>query len=92
MRTTLTLDEDLAERLKELARQAGRSFKEVTNTTIRRGLNVGDTPAGSPEPFRVAAGARGFKAGIDPLKLNQTYDELEVEALKSGTGFEVHEP
>ena len=92
MRTTLTLDDDLAERLKELARQAGRSVKEVTNSAIRRGLSVGEGPVGSPEPFRVVAEARGFKAGIDPLKLNQVYDALEIEDLRPDAGLQVHEP
>jgi len=92
MRTTLTLDDDLAERLKELARQAGRSFKEVTNSAIRRGLSVGDAPVGSPEPFQVAAEARGFRAGVDPLKLNQLYDALEIEDQRPGAGFQVREP
>lgn len=92
MRTTLTLDDDLAERLKDLARQAGTSFKEVTNDAIRRGLSAGETPVGGPEPFRVVAERRGFRPGIDPLKLNQIYDDLEVEALRPDTGFGVHEP
>lgn len=92
MRTTLTLDEDLAERLKELARHGGRSFKEVTNDAIRRGLSVGDAPVGSPEPFRVVAEARGIKGGIDPLKLNQLYDALEIEDLRPDAGLLVHEP
>ena len=92
MRTTLTLDDDLAERLKELARHAGRSFKEVTNSAIRRGLSLGDAPVGGFEPFRVVAEARGFKAGIDPLKLNQLYDALEIEDLRPDAGLQVHEP
>ncbi len=92
MRTTLTLDDDLAERLKDLARQAGTSFKEVTNDAIRRGLSAGENPAGGPEPFRVPAARRGFKPGIDPLKLNQIYDDLETEALRPDSGIGVHEP
>jgi hypothetical protein len=91
MRTTLTLDDDLAERLKELARQTGVSFKKVTNDTIRRGLSVGDAPLSGPKPFRVEAQVRGFKPGVDPLKLNQLYDDLEVEDLGPDAGFGVHE-
>lgn len=34
VRTTLTLDDDLAKRLKELAREGGRSFKEVSNPGV----------------------------------------------------------
>jgi hypothetical protein len=93
MRTTLTLDEDLARRLKELARQGRRSFKEVTNEAIRRGLSAGTPQVEGVRPFRVEPKSCGFAAGVDPLKLNQTYDDLEIEELgRPDTGFGVHEP
>lgn len=38
MRTTLTLDEDVAAKLRAEARRAGRPFREVVNETLRRGL------------------------------------------------------
>ncbi len=38
MRTTLTLDEDVAAKLKSLARRTGRAFRDVVNETLRRGL------------------------------------------------------
>ena len=40
MRTTLTLDEDVAARLRERARQTGKSFKAVVNETLRQGLST----------------------------------------------------
>lgn len=92
MRTTLTLDDDVAERLRELAREQGRSFKEVTNEAIRRGLSVAEVATPGPGRFRVVAEVRGFKAGVDPLKLNQAYDELEIEDLRTDAGYGVHEP
>ncbi len=39
MRTTLTLDDDLFMALNERARATGRSFKEVVNEALRRGLS-----------------------------------------------------
>jgi len=92
MRTTLTLDDELADQLKILARGSGRSFKEVTNDAIRKGLSIGEGPTGPPEPFRVRPKACGFRPGVDPLKLNQIYDDLEVEDLGYEAGFGVHEP
>lgn len=92
MRTTLTLDDDLARRLKELASQGGRSFKEVTNEVIRRGLSAGVSQTEGVEEFQVEPKACGFKTGVDPHKLNQIYDDLEIEGLGSGSGFGVHEP
>ena len=38
MRTTLTLDDDVAAKLKAESRRAGRPFREIANETLRRGL------------------------------------------------------
>ncbi|MGH7962252.1 MAG: CopG family transcriptional regulator [Candidatus Binatia bacterium] len=38
MRTTITLDQDVAAKLKAEARRSGKSFKETINEAIRRGL------------------------------------------------------
>ena len=79
MRTTLSLDDDLAESLNRAARLTGRSFKAVVNEAIRRGLSLGDAPLGNVrEPFVVEAQACGWMPGIDPLRLNQLVDELEL--------------
>ncbi len=81
MRTTLTLDDDLALQLKEAARSSGESFKDIVNSALRRGLRQ----AGKPEPslprFVVEPKACGFRAGVDLRKLNQLVDDLEMEDL-----------
>ena len=92
MRTTLTLDDDLARRLKELAREGGRSFKEVTNEMIRRGFSAGEPQVFGGKQFFVDPKSCGFRAGVDPLKLNQVYDDLEMERLGADSGFGAHEP
>ena len=92
MRTTLTLEDDLSRGLKEKALASGRSFKEVVNETIRRGLSVGEGPSEDDEPFRVQAKACGFRSGVDPLKLNQLYDDLELEYARHKSDLSVHEP
>ena len=79
MRTTLTLDDDLGRALRETARHSGRSFKSVVNEVLRRGIAVGEKPAATREPFRVEARPLGWAPGVDPLKLNQLVDELEVD-------------
>jgi len=38
MRTTRTLDDDVAAKLKAESRRAGRPFKEIVNETLRSGL------------------------------------------------------
>ena len=39
MRTTLTLDDDIADFLREQARLLGRPFKQVVNDVLRRGMS-----------------------------------------------------
>ena len=80
MRTTLTLDDDLAEALNRAARLTGRSFKAVVNDTLRRGLAQSGSGTAGLEPFVVEPQSCGWMPGIDPLRLNQLVDALEVEA------------
>ena len=86
MRTTLTLDDDLAAALKERARTTGRSFKDVVNDVVRSGLAQGAGPFTSADRFRVEAKARGFRPGVDPRRLNQLVDELELGGFAAGLG------
>lgn len=80
MRTTLTLDDDLAQQLHALAHQTRSNFKTVLNDVLRRGLSAGERPLASLPPFVVDARPSGFRPGIDLQKLNQLNDELEIEA------------
>lgn len=80
MRTTLTLEETNARRVKEFARRAGIPFKQAVNELIAKGLH--STVAESEVvPFSVRARPMGLRAGIDPLKLNQLADDLEVDSF-----------
>ena len=77
MRTTLTLDDDLADSLREQARLLGRSFKQIVNDTLRRGMSPAAREA--PAEYRVVPHHSGLAPGVDPQKLNQLNDELEAE-------------
>ncbi len=81
MRTTLALDDDVVALLREEARRQGLSFKHVVNGAIRLGLRVQGSPQ-QRRPYRVRPHSFGFKPGIDPDKLNQLVDELEVEMFR----------
>jgi hypothetical protein len=78
MRTTLTLDPDVAERIRQELATGKVSLKELVNRGLRTGLNLESVPV-SGAPFRVEPHASGYKAGVDALKLNQLVDELESE-------------
>jgi hypothetical protein len=62
MRTTVTLDADVAAKLKETARQRGISFKEALNSSVRRGLTTETTAA---KPYRLPTRRLGVRPGID---------------------------
>ena len=79
MRTTLTLDDDVAEKLRQLAQRGGHSFKAVVNEALRRGLSAGAKPAREGPAFKVRAHTSGFRAGVDIGKLNQLVDDLDLE-------------
>ena len=39
-------------------------------------------PLADQSPFKVRSARRGFRKGVDPLKLDQLVDELDVGALR----------
>ena len=78
MRTTLTLDRDVAGRLRSEIRRTGKSLKAAVNEALRLGLGLAGKPPRAPR-FEVQPHAFGFKPGIDLDRLNQLADELEVE-------------
>lgn len=73
MRTTVTLDEDVAEALKRLSRERGISFKEALNGSVRRGL----APGARPNRYRVPARPMGMRPGVDLTKALQLAGEME---------------
>jgi hypothetical protein len=78
MRTTLTIDDDLAALLKRRAREFGLPFRDVVNRTLRAGLGGEVNPRQRSAPKAIPH-AFGFRPGIDLDKLNQLVDELEAE-------------
>lgn len=81
MRTTLTIDDDIARKLKERARREKKSFKETVNEALQRGLGSISPPA----EFVIVPHDSGFVAGIDPNRLNQLADELETDSFVAET-------
>ncbi len=80
MRTTLTIDDQLASALRELARQSGLPFKQVVNDTLRRGLIEHGRP--QARRYRLPVAALGLpRPGIDLTKTLALADALEDAAL-----------
>jgi hypothetical protein len=78
MRTTLTLDPDVAVNVKKRMAEENLTFKETVNQALRYGLKEVGKQKKKP-PFKVIPHSFGFKPGIDLNKLNQLVDELEAE-------------
>jgi hypothetical protein len=86
MRTTLTLEPDIEMLVKQRVEQTGLTMKEVINQGLRQGLTSQplspklDAPKPLPaEPFRVKPVALTLPPDVDPTKLNQYLDDLEID-------------
>jgi hypothetical protein len=84
MRTTLTLDEDVAAELKRLSRKTGRPLKELVNDALRVGLHSRRAPAGRPYRLQpVSLG--GVRTGVDLDRALWLADALDDEARRVRT-------
>lgn len=80
MRTTLTLDPDVARLLTEEAHRERKPFKQVVNEAIRKGL-APSTAAARQGVFRVRPHRTSLRPGIDVASFNKLVDELEDDAV-----------
>lgn len=74
MRTTMTLDDDVAAKIKAEARRSGRSFRETVNEMLRRGLSTKQSRS-HKESFRVVT--RDLGNLLPGLTLDSVADLLE---------------
>jgi hypothetical protein len=79
MPMAVTLDPDVAERIEQEVRRAGKPAQAVVNEALRSRLGL-KGKAGAPAPFRVEPHDFGFAAGLDLDKMNQLADDLEAAA------------
>lgn len=85
MRTTLTLEPDVARLLEEEVHRRRKTMKEVVNDAIRKGLAPA-SDARSRKLFRVRPHKTTLLPGIDAGSLNRLADELEEEAVLAKLG------
>jgi hypothetical protein len=78
MRTTVTLDPDVAEQLKDLARRRNLSFKAALNSTIRAGLAA---ERGDGRPCQAPARTMRLRPDVDLTHALRLADALEDEEI-----------
>ena len=81
MRTTLTIDDEIARRLKEIAYQTGRSFKSVVNDSLRAGI-AGKRNVPVAKPYCLKPAPMGEVVG--PYNLDKALllaDRIEDEEI-----------
>lgn len=76
MRTTLTLEDDVAGRLKTEMRRSGKSMKELVNEYLRTGFNTKHRPPAA-EPFKVRPVAMGSVPGLNYDNIGELLEQLE---------------
>jgi hypothetical protein len=81
MRTTLTLDDDVAARLAALQKRNEQSFKALVNDALRQGLDRLEQPPRKRKPFRT----RG--ANVGRILLPDVDNVAEVLALIEGETY-----
>jgi hypothetical protein len=82
MRTTLTLDRDVAVLVERLRRERDASLKDVVNDALRRGLREMSAPAKRRKPFRTKTydGGKLLVPSIDNVA--ELLAEVEGEGYK----------
>jgi hypothetical protein len=76
VRTTLTLDEDVAAKLKAETRKSGKPFKQVVNETLREGLTKPRARTKLP-PFKVKARNLGLRPGLSYDNIGLLLEQIE---------------
>jgi hypothetical protein len=83
MRTTLTLDPDVARLVEDAVHRERRSMKQVINEALRRALTAPGTQKG---PYELVPHESGLRPGFDLAGFNRLADELEDEAIIDSAG------
>ena len=78
MRTTVTLENDVVEGVKSLARKRSISFKAALNEAVRAGLVA---ERGGPRPYRMPSRPIGFRPEVDITHALRLAADLEDEEI-----------
>lgn len=78
MRTTLTLDNDVAAKARRGAARLGKPFKTVINAALRAGLDQILRPAAA-KPYRAKPLPMGMKPGFSAANIGELLAQVEGE-------------
>ena len=78
MRTTLTLDEDVAQRTKKLASKLKKPFKAVLNEALRKGLDQVEQPQ-KRRDYRTIPHEMGLREGLSIDNIQELLAHAEGE-------------
>ncbi len=78
MRTTLTLDEDVAQRTKNLAAKLKKPFKVVLNEALRKGLDQVEKPR-KRRDYRTIPHEMGLREGLSIDNIQELLAQVEGE-------------
>ncbi len=82
MRTTLTIEDDVAAKLQEkLKKSNGKTFKAVVNETLRLGL-LAEKDLRKSEKFVVRSRPLGLKKGLSYENIGELLERIEGAAHK----------
>ena len=84
MRTTLTLDPDVARLLAEEAHRRRSPMKKIVNDALRKGLTGARSSRAMPR-YRVPVHHAAIRPGLDRRSMNRLSDEME-DASPAGGG------
>ena len=73
-RTTLTLDDDVADRLARETQRTGKPYRAVVNAALRRGL---DAAVDASEVFHLDAAEMRRRPGFDLENIEDLLDRLD---------------
>ena len=76
-RSTLTLDDDVADELVRETRRTGKPYRVVVNDAILRGLEAREVGSHARPPFRVKARSMGLRPGLDVSDIEGLLDAIE---------------
>jgi hypothetical protein len=77
MRTTLTLDDDVAHKLRQETRRSGKTFREVVNETIRKGFESRRKEQPSTRFRVIARDLGGLRPGVQLDNVAELLDRIE---------------